>query len=70
MRKSSVLNDMLPSEIEEFNKVTEAMRKNRIKRHGVKGDVDGYLDFLDESQDFFSRPALKNRLLIGNSLLL
>lgn len=65
MKKSSVLNDNLsPSEVEEFNRATEAMRRNRLQRFGTAGDIDGYLQFLEERQELFSTAPKKKKILI------
>ena len=71
MKKYSILGDVsAPSDIEELSRTTEAMRRNRLKRYGTPGDVDGYLQFLDERQQIFPVPATKRKLPVGNSSLL
>ena len=72
MRKSSVLNDDLsPSEMEEFNRAMEAMRRNRLQLFGAAGDIDGYLQFLEERQELFgTHPKTIKKLIIENSCIL
>jgi hypothetical protein len=72
MKRSSVLNDELsPSEIEEFNRATDAMRRNRLERFSEVGDIDGYLQFLEERQELFGpQPKTFKRLFIDKSNIL
>ena len=71
-KKSSVLSDDLsPSEKEEFNRATEAMRQNSLQRFGTAGDIDGYLQFLEERQELFgSSTKTVKKLIIEKSRIL
>ncbi len=53
MAESLALGNLAQAEIEELNSATEAMRRNRLQRHAIVGDVDGYLQFLDDREEFF-----------------
>jgi len=72
MRRSLILNSCASttSDIEELAKATEDMRKNRVKRLAIAGDVNGYLQFLDEQQQLFPDSPGKNKLFTGSSSLL
>lgn len=72
MKKSSVLNDEIsPSEVEELNRASDEMRRNRLQRFGIVGDVDGYLQFLEERQELFGAPPKTvKRLFIEKSSML
>ncbi len=73
MTKSLVLGDLTQAEAEELNKATEAMRRNRLQRPAVTGDVDGYLQFLDDRRELFghsNKIAKKILLVIDRSSIL
>ncbi|MBF0557856.1 MAG: hypothetical protein HQL08_03645 [Nitrospirae bacterium] len=57
MRESLVLGNLTQDEIEELNIATEAMRRNRLQRPATIGDVDSYLQFLDDRQELFGHSA-------------
>lgn len=71
MKKSSILNSSSsPSDVDELNRATEAMKRNRIERCGMKGDVDGYLQFLEDRRELFGDIVAKRRPVVENSVIL
>ena len=59
MTESLALGDLTEAEIEELNRATEAMRRNRLQRPAIAGDVDSYLQFLEDRQELFGYSARK-----------
>ncbi len=57
MTKSLVLGDLTEAEIEDLNRATEAMRRNRLQRPARMGDVDSYLQFLEDRRELFGYSA-------------
>lgn len=71
MKKYSVLDNVSSgSDVDSLNKVMEEMKKNRIKRHSVRGDVDGYLQFLEDRESLFKNSPKKRMPITGNSTIL
>lgn len=58
------------SDVDSLNKVTEEMKKNRIKRYGIRGDVDGYLQFLDNREALFKNSPKKRMPITGDTTIL
>ena len=71
MKRYSVLDNVSSdSDVDSLNKVTEEMKKNRIKRYGISGDVDGYLQFLEDRESLFKNSPKKRMPITGNSTIL
>ena len=71
MKRYSVLDNVSSgSDVDSLNKVTEEMKKNRIKRYGLRGDVDGYLQFLDDREALFKNSQKKRMPITGDTSIL
>ncbi len=73
MISSFIFGDLTQEELNELKQAAEAMRRARLQQADGRGDVDGYLQFLDDRQELFgcsSKIARKNPLIIERSFVL
>lgn len=73
MTESLALGNLTEAEIEELNSATEAMRRNRLQQPATAGDVDSYLQFLDDRRELFGQSAklvARPPLVINESAIL